>query len=158
LPLGQGVRWVVPKGNPTPFTETLGAWSLWVFGIGAFFILFSTLLSAIGAGASFPTTRSSSAWRAATRCGARRGSALTFSWPILAFVFYAAIPQPILLVTIGAVTQALMLPVQSGATLWLHRRHLDPRLRPSRGVRCALYATFCFQLAMALLLIRFTIL
>jgi hypothetical protein len=78
--------------------------------------------------------------------------------PIVAFVFYVAIPQPVLLVTIGAVTQALLLPMQSGATLWLQRRHLDPRVRPSGAVRGALVLTFLFQLAMAALLVRYTIL
>ena len=41
------------------FTETLGPWSMWVFGLGAFFILFSTTLSGIGAGGRvFPDARS----------------------------------------------------------------------------------------------------
>jgi hypothetical protein len=110
------------------FTATLGACSLWVFGVGAFFILFSTMLSAVGAGARFIPD------------------------------YAVGVPQPILLVTIGAVTQALLLPVQSGATLWLQRHHLDPRVRPSRFGRLVLGATFGFQLAMATLLIRFTIL
>jgi hypothetical protein len=51
-----------------------------------------------------------------------------------------------------------MLPVQSGATMWLQRHRLDPRVRPSRSARLLLFVTFCFQLAMAMLLIRFTIL
>jgi hypothetical protein len=48
--------------------------------------------------------------------------------------------------------------MQSGATLWLQRHHLDPRVRPSRVTRVVLFATFLFQLAMAGLLIRYTIL
>lgn len=31
-------------------TSTLGGWSLWVFGVGAFFILFSTSLSGVSGG------------------------------------------------------------------------------------------------------------
>jgi Mn2+/Fe2+ NRAMP family transporter len=167
--LGAGVlhpNGVRPQGFDTlralsaMFTETLGAWSLWVFGIGAFFILFSSVLSAIGAGARFIPDY-------AIELGfVRRETVRRELWirvyvlvvPILAFAFYVAIPQPIVLVTIGAVTQALMLPVQSGATMWLQRHHLDPRVRPSRSARLLLLVTFCFQLAMAMFLIRFTIL
>ena len=142
------------------FTGTLGGWSLWLFGVGAFFILFSTLLSAIGAGARFVPEY-------AIELGfVRRAEVRREKWiqvyvlvvPILAFALYVAVQQPILLVTIGAVTAALLLPVQSGATLWLHRHHLDPRMLPSAGVRMALWATFLFQLAMAVALIGFTIL
>jgi hypothetical protein len=64
----------------------------------------------------------------------------------------------VLLVTIGALTQAILLPMQSGAALWLQRTHLDSRVRPAAAVRVALVATFLFQLAMAGLLIRYTIL
>jgi hypothetical protein len=142
------------------FTETFGGWSLWLFGVGAFFILYSSVLSAIGAGGRFIPDY-------AIELGfVRRGEVKREVWirvyvlvvPILALLIYLAIPQPVLLVTIGAVTQALLLPMQSGATLWLQRRHLDPRVQPSRATRVALFATFLFQLAMAGLLIRYTIL
>ena len=32
------------------FTQTLGSWAVWIFSIGAFMILFSTVLSGVGAG------------------------------------------------------------------------------------------------------------
>jgi Mn2+/Fe2+ NRAMP family transporter len=141
------------------FTETLGPWSLWVFGVGAFCILFSTMLSAVGAGARFlPDYAVELGF--VSRAAVRRDlwiRVYVLLVPVIAFALYLWVQQPILLVTIGAVTQALLLPVQSGATLWLHRHHLDPRVRPARGVRIALWATFCFQLAMAALLIRITI-
>jgi hypothetical protein len=142
------------------FTQTFGGWSVWLFGIGAFFILFSSGVSAIAAGArGIPEY--------AIELGfVRRAEVRRERWirgyvlvvPTLAFLFYVAIPQPVLLVTIGAVTQALLLPMQSGATLWLQRRHLDPRVWPSRTARGALVLTFLFQLAMAVLLVRYTIL
>jgi Mn2+/Fe2+ NRAMP family transporter len=142
------------------FTQTFGGWALWLFGIGAFFILFSTMVSTIGAGARIIPDY-------AIELGlVRRGEVRRERWtrvyvlvvPIVAFLFYVAIPQPVLLVTIGAVTQALLLPMQSGATLWLQSRHLDPRVRPSRAARGVLVLTFVFQLAMAALLVRYAIL
>ena len=142
------------------FTQTFGGWAVWLFGIGAFFILFSTMVSAIGAGGRVIPDY-------AIELGlVRRGEVRRERWirvyvlvvPILAFLFYVAIPQPVLLVTIGAVTQALLLPMQSGATLWLQHRHLDPRVRPSGATRAVLVVTFLFQLTMAALLVRYTIL
>ena len=35
------------------FTETLGAWSLWVFAIGAFAILYSSTLAGFAGGGRF---------------------------------------------------------------------------------------------------------
>ena len=60
--LGAGVLHAIgeqPKGLETitalsnMFTQTLGPWAVWLFGFGAFFILFSTALSAIAAGGRF---------------------------------------------------------------------------------------------------------
>ena len=58
--LGAGVLntlGIVPEGNDATisalsniFTQTLGQWAVWMFSIGAFFILFSTVLSGVGAG------------------------------------------------------------------------------------------------------------
>ncbi|HCD02878.1 MAG TPA: manganese transporter, partial [Planctomycetaceae bacterium] len=53
---------VVPEGNTETistlsniFTQTLGPWAVWIFGIGAFLILFSTVLAGMGAnGRVFP--------------------------------------------------------------------------------------------------------
>jgi len=35
------------------FTQTLGEWAVWIFSIGAFIILFSTVLSRVGSGGRF---------------------------------------------------------------------------------------------------------
>ena len=62
--LGAGVLHrleVLPQGAETihvlsgMYTKTFGPWSYWLFSFGAFCILFSTVLSGIGAGSrSFP--------------------------------------------------------------------------------------------------------
>ena len=61
--LGAGVlnqMGIVPEGNDETisalsniFTQTLGPWAVWIFSIGAFLILFSTVLSGVGAGGRF---------------------------------------------------------------------------------------------------------
>ena len=142
------------------FTETLGPWSLWLFGVGAFFILFSTMLSATGAGGRFVPDYLVEL-RLLDRHTIRRRkwtAGYVLLLPVVGFVLYMTFQSPVLLVMIGAITAALLLPIQSGATLWLQRRHMDPRVAPSRPVRLALWAVFLFQALMAGAVIRFVVL
>ena len=143
------------------FTQTLGPWAVWVFSIGAFFILFSTVLSGIGgAGRYIPDyfiemklfDRSNLAVR----------NAIT-RWyvgvlPIVAFLIYLFSPGFVFLIKVGGLSSAIMMPIQSGATIWLHSRKLDPRIRPRMPARIGLWAIFLFQVLMALFVVRYVIL
>ena len=142
------------------FTDVLGGWSLWLFGCGAFFIFFSTALSGIAAGGRFvPDYLIELGLLNRHRVNRRhwiRGYVLIV--PVTSFILYLTFESPVLLVTIGAVTAALFLPLQSGATLWLQSRFLDPRVRPGTLAKGALKTVFVFQLAMAAAVIWFVIL
>ncbi len=142
------------------FTETLGPWSVWLFGLGAFCILFSTTLAGFAGGARYIADLTIALGfverrRVDIRQKIIRGWCL-FA-PFVAFGFYLWIQNPVLLVTVGAVTAALFLPIQTGAVLWLQRHQLDPRLRPSAFVRVALWVIFWVELAMSGLVIRFVV-
>jgi Mn2+/Fe2+ NRAMP family transporter len=168
--LGAGVLHVLgetPDGLETlsvlsnMFTQTLGNWSLWVFGIGAFFILFSTTLAAIGGGGRFvPDYLIEMGFferkDLATRIKIIRWYVL--SVPLIGLVLYLFFENPVTLVTIGAITAALFLPIQTGATLYLHQKHLDPRIRPGNIVRGLMMLIFLFQLFMGYLVIRYVVL
>ena len=168
--LGAGVLHAIgeqPSGLETitalsnMFTQTLGPWAVWLFGFGAFFILFSTALSAIAAGGRFvPDYLIEMGFFArgnlARRHAFTRG--YTIVVPLLALLLYLTVQNPVLLVTIGGLTAAMLLPVQTGATLWLQARHMDPRVRPGRGTRGAMWAIFVFQVLMALLVVRYVVL
>jgi len=143
------------------FTQTLGNWSLWVFGIGAFFILFSTTIAAIGGGGRFvPDYLIEMGFferkNLATRIKIIRWYVL--SVPLIGLVLYLFFENPVTLVTIGAITAALFLPIQTGATLYLHQKHLDPRIRPGNIVRGLMILIFLFQLFMGYLVIRYVVL
>ena len=142
------------------FTDVLGGWSLWLFGCGAFFIFFSTALSGIAAGGRFvPDYLIELGLLDRHRVNRRhwiRGYVLIV--PVTSFILYLTFESPVLLVTIGAVTAALFLPLQSGATLWLQSRFLDPRVRPGTLAKGTLWTVFVFQLAMAAAVIWFVIL
>lgn len=141
------------------FTETLGDWSLWLFGLGAFFILFSTTLSGVGAGGRvFPDYFIE--FRFLNRLTIRRinwtrGYVLII--PVLAFALYATFERPIALIQISATFAALTLPIQSGAVLWLQKNCMDARVRPKLPMRLALWATFVFQSLMSLFVIWFVV-
>ena len=78
--------------------------------------------------------------------------------PVTSLLLYLYFESPVLLVTVGAVTAALFLPLQSGATLWLQSRFLDPRVRPGPLAHGTLWTVFVFQTAMAAAVIWFVIL
>jgi len=156
-----------PQGTETVrmlssmFTETLGAWAYWLFGIGAFLILFSTTLSGIGAGGRVVTDYLTVlGFLDRTRLRARvlwiRGYVTVV--PLVGFLFYLTIQEPVVLVSVGAMAAALLAPIQSGATLWLQSRRMDPRVRPGRSARAGLGLIFAFQIAMAWLVVRYVVL
>ena len=142
------------------FTDVLGGWSLWLFGCGALLIFFSTALSGIAAGGRFvPDYAIELGLLDRQRVNRRhwiRGYVLIV--PVASMLLYLYFESPVLLVTIGAVTAAFFLPVQSGATLWLQSRFLDPRMRPGALAKGALWAVFVFQTLMAAAVIWFVIL
>jgi hypothetical protein len=143
----------------TMFTGTLGAWSLWLFGLGAFFILFSTMLSGVGAGGRFLPEYLIELGFAQRRGVHRRlwirGYMMVV--PMLGFLLYLFFQSPVALITVAATVGAVMLPVQSGVTLWLQRTHMDPRVRPGAVASITLWCVFFFQCAMALAVIRFVV-
>ena len=140
------------------FTATLGNWSVWLFGFGAFCILFSTTLSGVGAGGRvFPDYVIEFGFIHRSKISRRywtRGYVLII--PVLAFFLYMFYSRPIVLVMISAFFAAITLPIQSGAAIWLQRNHMDERVRPKLVMRLALKATFVFQLLMAGFVIWFT--
>jgi len=167
--LGAGVlraRGLEPEGLETisvlseMFTQTLGPWSLWLFGIGAFCILFSTMLSGVAGGARYiPDYIMELGYMRRRNLAGRRAWIRGYSTAatVIAFVVYVTIPNPVLLVTIGALTLALLLPIQSGAVLWFHKHRMDPRVRPGPWIRRSIWAIFLFELGMSGLVISYVV-
>lgn len=143
------------------FTATLGPWAVWLFGIGGFFILFSTTLSGIGAGGRFvPDYLIEMGFLDRQRLWVRRAWIRGYSAlvPLIAFGFYLWLQNPVTLVSIGAAAGALLLPVQTAVVLWLQRTRMDPRVRPRPWVTAVLMTILGIQLGLAGLVIRFVVL
>jgi Mn2+/Fe2+ NRAMP family transporter len=134
------------------FTHTLGGWSLPLFGGAAFCVLFSTVVGGFGGISRFAPdfliefgyldrARLAVRWRWIRACGG--------ALPPLAAVFYFVAPSPVGLLMVGALAGAVLLPVQSAATLWLQRHCMDPRVQPAKATQVFLWVTFAFQTLMA---------
>lgn len=156
-----------PSGNQTivalsnMFTQTLGDWSLWVFAVGAFCILFSSSVAGVAGGARYiPDYLMElgflSRERVDTRFRIIRWYGLVV--PFVGLLLYAGFQQPVLMVTIAGSAAAIMLPVQSGLTLYFHRTRLPPGVRPGKLANAFLKVTFVFQAAMALAVVYFVVL
>ena len=169
--LGAGVlnqMGIVPEGNDETisalsniFTQTLGQWAVWIFSIGAFFILFSTVLSGAGAGG-----RPIPDYLIEMKLIERSNLALRKSiirWylgvlPLIAFLIYLFVPNFVILIMIGGLTSALFLPIQSGATIYLQKKFMDPRVQPNKIVKYGLWLIFSFELIMAGFVVWFVVL
>ena len=143
------------------FTQTLGPWALWLFGVGAFCILFSTMFSFIGGEARYiPDYIMELGYLKRQNVDARRVWIRGYCAvvPIFCFVVYMWIQNPRLLITISSLVAGMLLPIQSGAVLWLQKNRMDPRVRPGRGIRAGIWAIFLVELALVGLVIRYVVL
>lgn len=143
------------------FTQTLGPWSLWLFGAGAFCILFSTMLSFIGGEARYiPDYIMELGYLKRQNLTARRLWIRGYCTvgPIFCFIVYMWIQNPRLLITISSLVAGMLLPIQSGAVLWLQKKRMDPRIRPGRVIRAGIWTIFLVELALVGFVIRYVVL
>jgi Mn2+/Fe2+ NRAMP family transporter len=127
------------------YGETLGDPGLWVFLIGAFFVLYSTFFVATASNALlladalsvFGLVRYSSP--SGRRRVARAGCVLL---PAIFAVICLSIPNPVSLVLAGALAQAFMLPLLALVALYLRYRATDERLLPGPAWTACLWAAF----------------
>lgn len=124
------------------FLASLGPWSLWLFLVGAFFVLYSTAFSASASNARIGTD--ALGLLGVTRYrddGARRRMVRAFciGLPLYAAVLFLIWPNPVTLVFVGGVGQGLMLPFLAGAALYFRYRRTDARLRPGMAWTAGLW-------------------
>ena len=163
--LGAGVLHRIgaqPAGSETinilsqMFTTTLGPWSFWLFSFGAFCILFSTVLSGIGAGSrSFPDLLVTFGFIDRQNLELRKKwiRGYIIAMPILSTIIYLFYEQPIFLVMVGATFGAFMLPVQSFVTLYMQRKRMDSRIQPKRWTYVATACVFGIQALLSVFIV-----
>lgn len=143
------------------FTQTLGGWSLWLFAIGAFCILYSSTLAGVAAGARYiPDYLIELGFLDRERVSARVSIIRIYCIivPFIGLGMYAGLQRPAMMVTIAASYAAMMLPMQSGITLYLQKKRLPPEVQPGPLARHFLQVTFVVQLILAGCVVYFTVL
>jgi len=156
----------VPSGQQTivvlsqMFTETMGPWSVWIFAVGAFCILFSSCVAGVAAGGRYiPDYLIELGFLARHRLDIRRSIIRYYGLtvPFIGLLLYAGFQRPVLMVSIAACFGALMLPIQCGITIYLQKARLPKILLPSKITQAFLYLTFIFQVVMAGLVLYFVV-
>jgi hypothetical protein len=135
------------------YTAVLGEWSLYPFLAAAFFGMLSTTYGVMD---GFPRAFSRTVRRLRPDSPAETRLFWGFLWVTLALalVEVVAFPDPLLLVTLAAVTSFLLAPVLFLLNYWCVTRQIDdPRLRPGTALRIwAIAGIACATAAAALFL------
>lgn len=109
--------------------------SRWFLFIGAFAVLYSTIFAATaGTSRLLADFLALNGYFPATDPGYRRKWVQFFCVVLLtlSFVLFVMIENPVKMVTIGGIAQAITLPLIATAAVFLRYRRIDPRLRPGR--------------------------
>ena len=149
------------KALSNMYTKTLGPWSLWLFGTGAFCILYSTTVASVAAGARYlPDYLIEFGFLTRDRVDVRRAIIRWYCMivPFIGLGLYAGFQRPVLMVTIAACYFAVMLPIQSAITIYLQEKRLPAQVQPKWPARYLLRLIFVVQLVLAGAVIYFTVL
>ena len=135
------------------YTTTLGNWAFYLFLLGAFFVLYSTVFSALSANArvvvdflelirliKISQDRQRRFWRQVV-------VVLLLS---LSVIWYLLLHEPVLLVIIGGIGQASMLPIIGFSTIYLRYKHTEPELQPRLLIDLLLWLSSTLMLAFAI--------
>lgn len=114
------------------YRETFGPWSYWLFLVGAFAVLYSTVFGATASNARLFADAMSLFRVVRYRTPEDRARMVKVGCVLLPCAFgsvFLLFGQPVTLVLIGALGQALMLPFLGGAALYFYYCRTDRRLR-----------------------------
>jgi len=117
------------------YRETFGQWSFWLFLVGAFAVLYSTVFGATASNARLFADALSLFGVTKYRTPEDRVRMVKVGCVLLPCAFatvYLLIGEPVSLVFVGALAQGLMLPFLAFAALYFHYKRTDACLRPGR--------------------------
>jgi manganese transport protein len=113
------------------YRDTFGEWSYWVFLVGAFAVLYSTVFGATASNARLLADALSIFGIAKYSTAADRVRMVKIGCVLLPIAFttvFLLIGQPVSLVFVGALAQGLMLPFLAYAALYFRARQTHPEL------------------------------
>jgi hypothetical protein len=132
---------LVPKGFEMVktlsrmYTDSLGSWAEMAFLVGAFFVLFSTLFSALAAWSrQFSDAFGAVGWidYRDPRSRARAIAILSFFFPALWALLFFTFEDPVWMVLVGGTITAVILLLVVIGTIHFRYRRLPKSLSPSR--------------------------
>jgi len=159
--LGSGVLYRLnarPNGLETisvlsnMYTETLGEWAFWIFLVGAFFVLFSTSVSGLGANTRIFADGMSVMGAIERNDYPTRVRILRYYAviaPLITAIVYFQFQNPVWLLLVGHMFKTIKYPLIAGGTIYLRYKHLDPRLAPSWKSDLILWVCFATMIALA---------
>jgi Mn2+/Fe2+ NRAMP family transporter len=113
------------------YRETFGEWSYWLFLLGAFAVLYSTVFGATASNARLLADALSIFRITKYRTPADRARMVKLACVFLPVAFttvFLLVGQPVSLVFVGALAQGLMLPFLAYAALYFRLQHTHPSL------------------------------
>jgi Mn2+/Fe2+ NRAMP family transporter len=127
------------------YSATFGDYARYVFLVGAFCVLYSTFFIASAANARMLTD-----WLGLIGVYDRRDdekrrlgiAAFSIVIPVVATSMYLVLREPVAMVMLSGVMQALMLPMIGYAVLYFAYRRTDPRIRARRSWYAMLWISF----------------
>ena len=132
------------------YTQTLGGWALPLFYLGATITLYGTIFAATAAHSRVYADFCRLLGRFARDDYARRVAyrrafvVVLTTFPAMLYLLFAS---PVKMVVAGGILQALLLPLASFGTIYLHHRHLPAALRPAPIVTVALWVATAIMAA-----------
>lgn len=117
------------------YRETFGQWSFWLFLLGAFAVLYSTVFGATASNARLFADALSLFGILRYRNPEDRVRWVKIGCVLLPMAFaavYLTLGDPVSLVFVGALAQGIMLPFLGFAALYFHYRRTDAALKPGR--------------------------
>lgn len=118
----------------TAYVPIFGPSARWIFLFGAIAVLYSTYLIAC-AGHARTIVDATRLFRGVKRAGAKSDErwllVVSVLLPLLCLMMFLTGANPVTLILVSGISQALMLPMLAGAALYFRYTKTDPRLRPS---------------------------
>ncbi len=116
------------------YAPVFGNWAKLLFLFGAFAVLYSTFFVAIAGNTRVVADAMRVVKLREDTVDSRRRwiGRLSVIFPFFCLTVYALNPEPVKLVLLGGLMQAIMLPMLAGATLYFRYRRNDARVTPGR--------------------------
>jgi manganese transport protein len=135
------------------YTGTLGHWAYYLFLLGAFFVLYSTIFSATASNSRVVTDFLGLVGAIQLRDDTDRMFWQRVLVVVILAVFtfwYFLVGEPVYMVIMGGIAQACMLPIIGFSTVYLRYKHTEPLLRPNIITDLLLWVSSTVMLSFAL--------